>query len=101
VSAGALSPEGALAWLGSLSVDLRAAAVFDATGACVAGDAKLARRAAAALDAAPGALTAAGADGVLAVRSERHAVAAAVGPRALERLVVADLRAALDALDRA
>jgi hypothetical protein len=101
VSAGTLSPEGALAWLGSLSVDLRATAVLDATGVCVAGDAGLARRAAAALDAAPGRLPESRADGVLAVRSERHAVAAEVGPCALEGLVLADLRAALDALDRA
>jgi hypothetical protein len=36
---------------------------------------------------------------LLTVRSDRHAVAAALGPRALERLVRADLRAALAALD--
>jgi hypothetical protein len=38
---------------------------------------------------------------VFVARSSRHAVAVDVGPRPLERLVRADLRAALSALDEA
>ena len=38
----ALTPAGALGWLGSLSVDVRAAAVLDAEGAVLAGDPTLA-----------------------------------------------------------
>ena len=108
MSGAALTPAGALAWLASLSVDLRATAVIGADGACLAGDAQLARRAAALLAAgATGPAGAAGApatievrDGdLLAVRSDRHGVAAVLGPQALERLARADLRAALGALD--
>jgi hypothetical protein len=111
VSGAALTPTAALAWLASLSVDLRATAVIGADGACLAGDEALARRAAALLAAAAsgtaGAARTADAPGsvevrdgdVLAVRSDRHGVAAALGPRALERLARADLRAALEALD--
>ena len=39
----ALTPAGALGWLGSLSIDVRAAAVLDADGAVLAGDPALAR----------------------------------------------------------
>jgi hypothetical protein len=111
VSGAALSPAGALAWLASLSVDLRATAVIGADGACLAGDEALARRAAALLAPRPSGTAGAGGtvdapgpvevrDGdVLAVRSDRHGVAAALGPRALERLARADLLAALEALD--
>jgi hypothetical protein len=107
VSGRAVAPAGALAWLASLSVDLRAMAVLDAGGACLAGDADLARRAAALVAAgapgpaagAPGSVVEARDGDLLTVRSDRHAVAAALGPRALERLVRADLRAALAALD--
>ena len=44
----ALTPAGALGWLASLSIDVRAAAVLDAEGAVLAGDRALAgsRRAA-------------------------------------------------------
>ena len=38
----ALTPAGALGWLGSLSIDVRAAAVLDADGAVLAGDPALA-----------------------------------------------------------
>jgi hypothetical protein len=38
VSVPGLSPDGALAWLASLSIDLRATAVLDVSGAVVAGD---------------------------------------------------------------
>jgi hypothetical protein len=81
----ALSPAGALGWLGSLSVDVRAAAVLDAEGAVLAGDPALAQ-------------AAEGAD-VMVARSERHAIVVRTGPRALKRLLQADLRVALEGLD--
>ena len=81
----ALTPEGALGWLGSLSVDVRAAAVVDAGGAVLAGDPTLA-----------GARE--GGD-VIVARSERHCIVVRTGPRPLKRLLRADLRAALDALE--
>jgi hypothetical protein len=116
VSAARLSPAGALAWLHSLSIDLRAAAVLGHGGDCLAGDAALARRAAALLGGASGAGAAGAGSGapgaapsgtvaevrvgdLLAVRSDRHAIAVALGPCALERLARADVRAALTALD--
>jgi hypothetical protein len=106
VSAPALSPAAALSWLRSLSVDLRASAVLGPDGALLAGDAGLAERVAPIFGAAAPAATAGARavaearDGaVFAVRSARHTVAVDVGPRALERLVRADLRAALAALD--
>jgi hypothetical protein len=93
-----LAPPVALAWLASLSIDLQAAAVLDACGALLAGDEALGGRAAAALAAAPDASEVRDGD-LLAVRSARHAVAVAVGPHALGRLVRLDLGAALEALD--
>jgi hypothetical protein len=99
VSARALSPQAALAWLRSLSVDLRASAVLGADGAVLAGDAELAARVAGPLEAAPAEVTEVRAGDVLAVRSARHTVVVALGPQALERLARADVRAALDALD--
>jgi hypothetical protein len=106
VSAAALSPAGALAWLGSLSIDLRATVVLDASGAVLAGDAALGARAAAALRAAdattprPGdAATSEVRDGdLMAVRADGHAVAAALGGLALERVARHDLAAAAQAL---
>jgi hypothetical protein len=80
-----LTPEAALAWLASLSVGLHAAAVLDASGEVVAGDAELAGQ----LDA----------PGVIMARGERHAIAARPGPQALTRLLRADLQTALDALE--
>jgi hypothetical protein len=111
VTGPALSPEAALAWLGSLSIDLEATAVVDvgaapgaagvgeaaALGAVLAGDPALGRRAAQALAAAPGATEVDHGD-LLAVRSGRYAAAVSVGPRALRRLVRADLAAAAAAL---
>ena len=99
VSRAALAAPVALAWLRSLSVDVRASAVLDASGALLAGDAALGARAAAALAAAPGGDAEVRTGDLLAVRSARHAVAAALGPHALERLARADLHAALTALD--
>ena len=83
----ALTPAGALGWLASLSIDVRAAAVLDAEGTVLAGDGALARAG----------------DGpdLIVARSERHAIVVRTGPRALKRLLQADLRAALEALDMA
>jgi hypothetical protein len=82
-----LAPEAALGWLRSLSVDIREAAVLDASGAVLAGDGALAgtprgRR-------------------VLTARSEHHVIVVRHGRRALEGLLRADMEAALAALDGA
>jgi hypothetical protein len=81
----ALTPSGALGWLASLSIDVRAAAVLDADGAVLAGDPALAG----------------GAEGgdVIVARSEAHAIVVRTGPRPLKRLLLADLRTALDGLE--
>ena len=81
----ALTPAGALGWLGSLSVDVRAAAVLDAAGAVLAGDPALAQ-------------AGEGPD-VMVARSARHAIVVRTGPRALKRLLQADLRTALEGLE--
>jgi hypothetical protein len=80
-----LTPQAALGWLGSLSVDIRAAAVLDGSGAVLAGDPTLAG--------APEG------KGVMTARSERHTIVVRAGPKALERLLRADLQAALEALE--
>ena len=98
VTAAALSPEGALAWIRSLSMDVRAAAVLDASGAVLAGDRALGERAAAALRAAGPAAKAVRDGDLMAVRAGGHAVAAALDGLALERLARCDLRAAAEAL---
>ena len=77
-----LTPRAALEWLDSLSVDLVATAVLDATGNVLAGDPSLTQE---------------GAD--VAARSERYCVVARAGPQALRRLVQADLEAAVAALE--
>jgi hypothetical protein len=81
----ALTPAGALGWLGSLSIDVRAAAVLDADGTVLAGDPALAG------------VPEGGA--VMVARSERHAIVVRTGPRALKRLLRADLRTALEGLE--
>jgi hypothetical protein len=81
----ALTPAGALGWLGSLSIDVRAAAVLDAAGTVLAGDDALAR-------------AGEGPD-VITARSEHHAIVVRTGPRPLRQLLEADLRAALAALE--
>jgi hypothetical protein len=96
----ALAPPTALAWLASLSVDLREAAVLDEHGEPLAGDPALAARGRAALAAEPDAAEIHDGD-LLAVRSARRAIVASVGPRALIALHLADLRAALQSLDGA
>jgi hypothetical protein len=83
----ALTPEGALGWLASLSVDVRAAAVLDAAGAVLAGDPALAQ-------------AGEGSD-LMVARSEHHAIVVRTGPRALKNLLRADLQTALAALDTA
>jgi hypothetical protein len=93
----ALSPEGALAWLASLSVDLRSAAVLDGAGAVLSGDAELGRRAASALAAQPGAGEVRDGD-LLVVRRPGHAVAAALGPGSLVGVARLDLGVAAEAL---
>jgi hypothetical protein len=81
-----LTPHAALGWLQSLSIDIPSAAVLDADGAVLAGDPSLAR---------------ADADrGLIVARSERYAGVARLGPKAIERLVRADVEAALQALER-
>jgi hypothetical protein len=79
-----LTPEAALGWLRSLSVDIREAAVLDASGAVMAGDPALAG-------------TPRGRH-LLIARSEHHAVVVRHGRRALEGLLRADMEAALGAL---
>jgi hypothetical protein len=93
-----LSPAGALAWVESLSVDLRGAAVLDGGGALLAGDAEVGRRAAAALAARPDDDEVRDGD-ILVVRGARHAVVAALGPGSLVRVARLDLAAAADGLD--
>ena len=78
-----LKPHAALGWLRSLSVDLEAIAILDASGAVLAGDFGLMPEN----------------QGVLAARSERFAVVARPGPQAIPRLVGVDLTAALEALE--
>ena len=80
-----LTPHAALGWLRSLSVDLEAIAILDASGAVVAGDFGLTPED----------------QGVLAARSERFAIVVRPGPKAITRLVGVDIRAALEALERA
>jgi hypothetical protein len=81
----ALTPAGAIGWLGSLSIDVGAAAVLDAAGTLLAGDPALAG--------AP--------DGgnVVVARSEAHTILVRTGPRPLRRLLEADLRTALEGLE--
>jgi hypothetical protein len=81
-----LTPEAALGWLRSLSVDIREAAVLDASGAVLAGDASL--------SAVPRTR------GVLAACSDRHTVVVRHGRKALPGLLQADLDAALASLEQ-
>ena len=78
-----LTPHAALGWLRSLSVDLEAVAILDASGAVLAGDLGLTPED----------------HGVLAARSERFAIVVRPGPQAVPRLVGLDLRTVLDALE--
>jgi hypothetical protein len=98
VSAATLSPAGALAWICSLSIDVREAAVLDASGAVLAGDPAVGARAATALRAADPAAREVREGDLMAVRAGGHAVAAALGGLALERVARHDLAAAAQAL---
>ncbi len=97
-SRSALTPEAALGWLRSLSIDLLSAAVLDADGTVLAGDPALALAAAPAPAEPPPA--ASGGAGILVARSERFAIAVRPGPKAIERLLRADMGSALAALER-
>lgn len=90
-----------LAYLATLSLDLRAAAVLDATGGILAGDPGAAAATAALVAGAEAgrAHRVPHVDGSLyAARSGTHAVGLVVGPHALEAVVVHDLLATLDDL---
>ena len=83
-----LEPETALAYLRTLSTDLRAAAVLRADGTVLAGDAALAR-------------PHTGGEGRrIEARSDRHVVVVEAGPHALEGVLRGDLRTVLEVLDR-
>jgi hypothetical protein len=82
-----LTPHAALGWLQSLSIDLRELAILDAEGEVLAGDAALAQGANATRD-----------KRLIVARSGQHAIVVRPGPKALERLVRADLQAAVEAL---
>ena len=98
MSAAALSPAGALAWVRSLSIDVGEAAVLDAAGTVLAGDPGLGARATAALRAAGATTDDVHVGALMAVRAGGHAVAVALGPLALERLARLDLETAAKAL---
>lgn len=97
----ALTPELALAYLGQLSTDLRAAAVLDASGRMLAGDGALGVRAPALLSAGDGAdiHVALATGAVFARRGQEHAIAVVTGPLVLAGLMHHDLGGALEALD--
>ena len=95
---GALTPEAALALVRTLTPRLRRATVLDAEGTCLAGDRELAARAQRALDgSAEGAVSTQ--DGLHAAADDRHVIAAEAGAEVLGGLLLADLRAALAALE--
>jgi len=97
----ALTPDLALAYLGELSTDIRAAVVLDASGERLAGDAALAGPIRALLAAAPApgveVLTARG--GVFAARGVHHALAVVTGRFALPALLRHDTRRTVADLD--
>jgi hypothetical protein len=82
----------ALGWLAAVTPGLRAAALLDAAGSVVAGDAALAREVAAA--------NAAAAEGLHVLHGERLTLAARVDGPVLGGLLVADLGAALALAER-
>jgi hypothetical protein len=90
-----LTPAAALARIATLTPELRAAAVLDARGAVLAGDAELAARAQEALHMAGSAPQARTPDGLQVVRAGDRAIAAQAAPDVLVGLLLADLRDAL------
>jgi hypothetical protein len=99
----ALTPDLALAYLGELSVDVRAAVLLDAGGRVLAGDEDLADAARDLLAATDGSAieVATGRGAVFAVRSPAHALVVVTGRFALPALVLYDLRAVLADLEPA
>jgi hypothetical protein len=97
----ALTPERALAYLGELSTDIRAAVVLSAAGERLAGEEALAAPAKTILDAvdAPLAEVDSPRGSVVAARSEHHAMAVVVGRLALPALVRYDVRRVLADLE--
>jgi hypothetical protein len=90
-SRSALTPDAALGWLRSLSIDVVSAAVLDADGTVLAGDPSLAGTG----------VGASGTSALLVARSERFAIAVRPGPKAIERLLRADMGRALAVLEGA
>jgi hypothetical protein len=82
-----LTPQAALGWLRSLSVDIREAAILDAAGTVLAGDSAL-------TDARTG-------RDILIARSAHRAIVVRHGRRALQGLLRADMEATLGALEAA
>jgi hypothetical protein len=101
VADAALTPDRALAYLGELSTDIRAAVVLSAAGERLAGDEALAGPAKTILDAvdAPLAEVDTPRGTVVAARSEHHAMAVVVGRLALPALVRYDVRRVLADLE--
>jgi hypothetical protein len=91
----ALTPGAALARIATLTPGLRAAAVLDADGAVLAGDAEVAARAQEALRGAGSAPEVHTPDGLHVVRAGDRAIAAQAGPEVLGGLLLADVRDAL------
>ncbi|MGI8579306.1 MAG: hypothetical protein ACR2K9_01975 [Solirubrobacteraceae bacterium] len=95
----ALSPQLALAYLGELSTDIRAATVLDHAGECVAGEAALAREARELLSGGEPLAEASSRRGrVFAARGQTHSVAVLTGRFALPALVRHDLGKVLEDL---
>jgi hypothetical protein len=90
-----LTPGAALARIATLTPGLRAAAVLDASGALLAGDAALAARAREALHSAGSAPRTRTPDGLHVAQAGDRAIVAQAGPEALGGLLLADLRDAL------
>jgi hypothetical protein len=95
-----LTPALALAHLRELSVDVRAAVVLDASGAALAGDARLGAPVQALLGAADGVRRERRADGELLAVRRRDGLALAVlaAPHALLPLLEHDLAAVVEAI---
>lgn len=95
----ALSPQRALAYIGELSTDIRAAVVLDHTGECVAGEAGLAEEVRGLLIDNEPLVDASGPRGrMFAARGQTHSVGVLTGRFALPALVRHDLRKVLDDL---
>ncbi|HEY2637562.1 MAG TPA: hypothetical protein VGI54_09260 [Solirubrobacteraceae bacterium] len=97
----ALTPQRALAYLGELSTDIRAAVVLSAGGERLAGGEELADSARALLEACDAPLVEVDTPrgSVVAGRSERYALAVVVGRLALPALVRYDVRRVLTDLE--